>query len=377
MTELRRILVLAFLSLIVFHRAPSAQAQVTSQPWAEAASTDVVLDGHTVINMVPDFLDFWEEASTKPLRVQRSLWTRMVENKYRDYFDRAVYRGADPETRREMLDRFLLQVPARIDRLSRFNMIAADSVVQGLVAFKSRFPDYQQQRDIYIGISLFTFDGSVRPVSNSLLIPDTLCLGADVLSSYSPDQLKIAIVHEIFHLYHFRFLFNGIYKLYHHGLVLDRMVLTKLFAPYIPLMVEGMAVAASEEIYPGYPLTMYLHFSEAQLAEQQQNLAANASTFLGMIHDGAIPFEYDKWFNGSYEFVPKRGGYLLGYQVVREAMSGDLLEQPADSSLREGAVNSSSLEQMIKLTPGELGARAASELSSIITSKVFLIASRD
>src|SRR5436853_558499 len=68
-------------------------------------------------------------------------------------------------------------------------------------------PRNPQQRDIYLGLSLFMFDGSVRAVQNDFGAPDTLCLGAEVLCDYSTEQLQVTITHEIFHLYHFNFLF--------------------------------------------------------------------------------------------------------------------------------------------------------------------------
>jgi hypothetical protein len=350
---------LCFLASVLLMSASASQARAEgiegSGKQSSPPGSDIPLDGRRIVNVVDDFLAFWDVAKGKSLSRQRVLWARMVENKNRDYFDKAVYRNTDPDTRREMLDAFLQTVPSRIDNIREFNKRAGETLVDCLTNFRARFPDYQQQRDVYIGPSLFTFDGAVRSVSNDLGVPDTLCLGADVLSGYSQDQLRIAIVHEMFHLYHFNFLFGGLYKLAPNGLIFQQDVMTRLFAAYVPLMVEGMAVAASEQIYPGHPLTMYLHLSPDELDEQQDSINENAQLFLNMMRTGALPNQYEVWFGGDYEGVPRRGGYLLGYEATKRSLSVD------------------KLEDLVRLKPSQLGQEAETQLSAMVTDKLFVL----
>ncbi|HKP10584.1 MAG TPA: hypothetical protein VJZ91_00690, partial [Blastocatellia bacterium] len=243
--------------------APAADARTL----AERNIFERLFQGPKVVNVVEDFLTFWEAMKDKPAAQQRYWWKRMVEDKHRDYFERAVYRNADVKTRRAMLNEFLVRVPERIEELREFNRRIADPHTSPLIAayvgFKTRFPDYQQQRDIYVGLSLFRFDGAVRPVQNEAGVPDTLCLGAEVLSGYSPDDLSVALLHEFFHLYHFSFLFQ-------------QPSLDEFRTPHMPLMIEGMAVAATEVMLPGHPLNFYLHFSDESLKAQGHDLRANA-----------------------------------------------------------------------------------------------------
>ncbi|HEY6328596.1 MAG TPA: hypothetical protein VI756_04595, partial [Blastocatellia bacterium] len=131
---------------------PAESSQVT------ATAPELLPDEHKIINVVDDFLTFWDAAKGKPLRRQRLLWTKMVESKYPDYFNNAVYRNADLDTRHAMLDAFLQGVPSRVDAIRDFNKRAAQIVIDGIGDFENRFPDYQQQRDVYIGVSLFSFD---------------------------------------------------------------------------------------------------------------------------------------------------------------------------------------------------------------------------
>src|SRR4030095_13885427 len=85
-----------------------------------------LLDNQHVINIVDDFLVFWDQAKDEPPRIQRRLWRRLVENKHRDYFDRAVYRTTDPVVRSAMLDEFLIRVPSQVESIREFNKSISD-----------------------------------------------------------------------------------------------------------------------------------------------------------------------------------------------------------------------------------------------------------
>jgi hypothetical protein len=313
----------------------------------ERSVLERLLDNHKVINIVDDFLAFWDVAKDKSPRRQRYLWRRMVENRHRDYFERAIYGEATIEERRALLDEFLLRVPPQVEAMREFNRKAYLLISEALVNFKHyRFRDYFQQREIYIGLSMFRFDGAVRPVGNDEGIPDTLCLGAEVISGYTPDEARVAIAHEFFHLYHFDFLF-------------DDPELADFHTPHLPLMIEGMAVAATEESFPFQPRSLYLHFDESELEAQQADLALNAARYLNLIHSGATIEACRSWFTSSpvEEGGPPRGGYLLGYEVTR----------------RLGAYYT--LEQMVRMTPEELREHVEEQLAAIAGSGVLLFAS--
>jgi hypothetical protein len=196
-------------SLAPLHaRAQQVQPQRPDQPQqpiqAQAPQKSIaerLLERGRVINMVDDFLEFWDQAGTQPLPRQRWFWRRTIEAKYRDFFEVAVYRGADASRRRAMIDEFLFRIPERIEALREFNRAMNDprtsALVQALINFRAFFPDFRPRGDIYVGISLFRFDGAIRPMGNDQRIPDTLCLGAEVLAGYSPEQLRVALAHEM------------------------------------------------------------------------------------------------------------------------------------------------------------------------------------
>jgi hypothetical protein len=344
MAGFRRI-VFFTMPLLLLVCAPAAQAKTL----AERSIFERLFEGPKVHNVVEDFLTFWDAMKDKPLAQQRYWWQRMVEDKHRNYFERAVYRNTDVKARRAMLDEFLVRVPERVEALREFNRNMADPhtspLIRAFVAFKMRFPNYQHQRDIYIGLSLFRFDGSVRPVQNDAGVPDTLCLGADVLCGYTPDELRVALLHEFFHLYHFGFLFQ-------------QPALDQFRAPHVPLMIEGMAVAATEAMLPGQPTGFYLHFNDDNLKTQEHDLRANAARFLELMDSNAPSEQYEAWFRSTpTETVPLRGGYLLGYEVARRVLA------------------TMPLEEMMRLTPVQLREHAEEQLSEIAGRRILVLGS--
>lgn len=331
--------------ILLIAQAPLA----SSNPLSYQSVLERLLDNHRVINIVDDFLVFWDQAKDKTPSAQRKLWKRLVESKHPDYFDRAVYRTTDPKIRKAMLDEFLIRVPSQVEAIREFNKNISDlgnsPLLEAVIFFKARFREYQQQRDIYIGLSMFRFDGAIRPVQNDAGIPDTLCLGAEVLSSYSHEQTSVAIAHEFFHLYHFGFLFQ-------------QPTLADFRAAHMPLMIEGMAIAGAEDVFPYQSREMYLHFDTQELATQQRDLARNAAQYLTLIRASVPPDQYEQWFTKSHlSEAPSRGGYLLGYEVTKRVMAAY------------------GLDQMVRMTPAELREHAEEQLAAMSYDSVLLMAS--
>ena len=326
-----------------------AQAPLAStNPVSYQSILERLLGNHRVINIVDDFLLFWDQAKDKSPGVQRKLWKRMVENKYPDYFDRAVYRTTDPKIRQTMLDEFLIRVPSQVEAIREFNRniseLGNNPLLEAVIFFKARFRDYQQQRDVYIGLSMFRFDGAIRAVQNDAGIPDTLCLGAEVLSNYSHEQIKIAVAHEFFHLYHFGFLFQD-------------PALAEFRMAHMPLMIEGMAIAGAEEVFPYQSREMYMHFGKEELSAQQRDIGQNAAQYLTLIRASAPPEQYEQWFTKSHvSEAPPRGGYFLGYEVTKRMMAAY------------------GLEQMVRMTPAELREHATEQLAEMSLDGVLVMA---
>ncbi|MEW6213054.1 MAG: DUF2268 domain-containing putative Zn-dependent protease [Acidobacteriota bacterium] len=340
---------IAFTFAIIFLLGLFLPAEAASEP----TITERILDRHKVINIVDDFLAFWDKAEGKPLKLQRRLWRLMVESKHQNYFDRAVYGNATAEERRALLDEFLSAVPQKIESIRRLNSTLLDwstnPIIDALIKFRSSgfFVNYKQPSDIYFGLSLLQFDGTVRAVGNDFGIPDTLCLGADVLADYKPEQLRVAIIHEFFHLYHFSFLLQ-------HPDWFD------IGSAHARLMIEGLAVAATEITYMNQPpfersLELYLNFSEKEIAAQEKEMESIARRYLDLIRADAPREEYEVWFADIETLeAPPRGGYLLGYKVVKRLLSVYRIDE------------------LMRMSPVELRERAEEQLSQMSGDQVLL-----
>jgi hypothetical protein len=342
MRAFSKVILLAVLLSISVQTALAAPQIAT-----ERSAMERLLEGPRIVNIVDDFLAFWEQASDKPLAKQRVLWAQMVESKHQLFFDRAVYRTADRRERRALLNQFLATAGGRVDAIREFNNTFYSVLSKVFIDFKLvRFREYRQQRDIYVGISLFRFDGSVRPVQNERGVPDTLCVGADVMSTYTPEQVYSTLAHEFFHLYHFSYLFDS------------DLPLSTFRAAYVPLMIEGLAAIGVEEISPNQPQRYYLSFNEEEFQRQSRSISVNSLRFLKLIRSGATAEEYEPWFLiGSGGSVPPRGGYMLGYEVARR-LRGMF-----------------TLEQLVQMSPPELKQLAEDQLSILANEGVVLMAS--
>ena len=162
---------------------------------------------------------------------------------------------------------------------------------------------------------------------------------------YTPDQIRVALAHEFFHLYHFSFLFQ-------------RPTLAEFRLAHMPLMIEGMAVAATEAVYPNRPRSYYLHFTNDELVSQENSMASSAGRFLELITTSAPPEQYERWFTNapSDEALP-RGGYLLGYEVTSRALE------------------TFTLEQMVRMSPADLREQAEEHLAAIAGNHILVMAS--
>lgn len=340
MSGLKSIALLIAATLLIGQSAFSAPRTIVDKSLVEN-----LLEGPKIVNIVDDFFIFWDMAKGKTLRRQRRLWRQLVESKHQNYFDRAVYRNAHPAERRAMLDEFLMRVPFHVEAIRKFNQTFSEHLLEAFVSFKHyRFREYRQQQDIYIGLSLFGFDGSVRPLHNDLGIPDTLCLGAEVLADYTPEQIKITIAHEFFHLYHFNFLFQ-------------QESLSEIRSAPLALMIEGMAVAGAEEAFPYKARPLYLHFSEEDFLAQTEALTYSSERYLELMRNDAPPAEYEKWFtNEAIDSIPPRGGYLVGYELTKRIMA------------------IFTLEQMVRMTPAQLREHAEEQLAAMAGEQLLLIA---
>ena len=126
----------------------------------------------------------------------------------------------------------------------------------------------------------------------------------------------------------------------------------------MPLIVEGMAVAGTEMIYPYLPTSAYLHFSDDELAAQKVDLMFSSRRFLKLLEDGSPPDQFESWFTNTADpTAPRRGGYLLGYEVAKRVLA------------------TYTMEQMVRLTPAQLREHVEEQLLEMSSDEIIFLAS--
>ena len=265
-------------------------------PLSAAASTPA---DYRVINMIDDFLAYYDAVHEKSDREKSTAWEDMLENKYPQFFRDAIYRrktGADRDRYKEScIARFWREIAPEIEAIAALNQGVNDRVHRVVNDFRGHFPGFKPRTDFYITIS-FSFRGKAVTVGGK----DVLAIGLESFLDSPETQLEITLAHELFHLYHFQFFSAG------GGL-------------YRTLWAEGLAVYASAMVVPGHRRSTYLGFPVEKMnrchellpqlaADLRKNLGRNDHR-LKRIYFGAEP---------NNTRVPPEAGYYVGLLVVED-----------------------------------------------------------
>ncbi len=159
-----------------------------------------------VIDVMPDFWRFWEEAQGKPVADQVKLFRETVVSKYPGLFGKGVIQLGgvpDPERDRaldERLAKYMAELPPQIPAMRKLSNQLGRSLQEYARGFQQEFPDYAAHTPIYFTLSLWQFDGATREVDGKTV----LLFGVDEIARFhgADTDLKVLFDHELFHQYH-------------------------------------------------------------------------------------------------------------------------------------------------------------------------------
>ena len=198
-------------------------------------------EGYRVVNVVDDFLAYYQAAKDQGEEQRAALWVSLVEARNQAFFNDAVYRrkqGAGRERYREHCRKtFWEKIAPDLNYYAGLNKSLKAVLEQTLADFQKHFPDFKPNTDFYLTFS-FSFRGKAVDVGQKVV----LALGLEFFHEYGPQaeqQIRITLAHELFHLYHFQSFspYGGLYR---------------------AIWAEGLATYASEELVPGFRLSQYL-----------------------------------------------------------------------------------------------------------------------
>jgi hypothetical protein len=271
------------------------------------ASAQTPLTGLQVIDTMPVYWRFWDQAKDKTLPEQAALFESDVAARYPELYTAAVLGLGENKSFHDALAA-KYEASATRDRPYTEAMLGLSHRLQPLLercveSFRREFPDFRYEGRIYLLNSLDSFDGAVRPVAGQ----PSLLFGVETIARINRPEADLApfFHHELFHVYHAQFDSEGRGELY-------RALWNEGLAVYVSRVLNPNA--PDEQVF-GRPIDMPQRV-RAVLPELARQFRENM--------DSTSPTEYARYFSGrpppaaATPEIPPRTGYYLGYLVARQ-----------------------------------------------------------
>lgn len=302
-----------------------------------------------IISFMPDFYHFWQEAKDEPLERKVALWDRLFESRHSEFYQQVIYEGLSGEQlsqfKAKKLKDFLGSLKEDdVERMKIKEEELKRLIPQGLEALKKQVPAEKIVPTYYIIPSLNTSSGACRPYKDDFIV----YLGLEIISQMSnPDFITVLIVHETFHALHFKDIIPIIKEKYGENVNIFAFIQGE--GPLFIAFFEGLAVYATEKIYPGIPRPGIM---EDFVSQYQENFILYTKEFLKDLK-GFDYQKYKKYFIDPSDdpLIPAKFGYWLGYKVI-ESLSKDL-----------------SVQQMMEWAPEKANQMVGKEINHILNTK--------
>lgn len=263
---------------------------------------------YQVHDLTQTFWRYWDQAQGLPEAEQVRLFEEQVIAAHPDvYTAKVLSLDAEKPLREELLrrwPRFLKFVGERLPLARKLSESIGRDLPRYDARFRAAFPDFDYDGEVYFLVAVGAFDGATRRVKDRT----ALLFGVDVMAAvYGEDaDPKSFFDHELFHIYH-------------------SPRLEPAFSATLAgaLWREGLAVYVADQLNPGTPEAVLFGLpleSPARVRADLPRLAALMRSKLGSTaREDYLPF-----FTGSGDGqdIPARGGYTLGYLVVKELAGG-------------------------------------------------------
>jgi predicted Zn-dependent protease DUF2268 len=258
------------------------------------------------IDLIPNFLDFWEAARDRPLVEQQRLWYERYEAPHHELFALADGRHGNPEHLPSVLAQFPVIAPALPGVAAQVEGIIAE-LTPALCALFG-LPHLDLRWVLLVG--MFWSDGWVVELDG---IP-TCFIAVEHLAHATPARARLLLGHEAAHVAHAASLGQGWHELTtigHH------------------LFLEGVATVASARVVPGRDPAAYAWLG---LTHTMRGLGLDAWT---VQCEAAWPHErvrlqqqlltddretFARYFLQAPPHLPERMGYWIGWHLVTDLL---------------------------------------------------------
>jgi hypothetical protein len=265
-----------------------------------------------IINLGPQFENFWAKASNLPFNDQLKLWDEMVENPNADFYEGLVNGSEhDPDWKTRKTKRlqeafvsYKTDYPEILKLFNNFEITLNSQINK----YKQYFPDAEFNVPI-IAMPGASFNGKGGETKKHETV---LAFGVDIIHQLKGNT-DILYSHELFHIYHVK----------KANITAQTFMSTGKMT--LPLLLEGLASFASHKLNPNASMEeVYMDLELANL--KKDDIHFLAQEFLKISNEKAYdeknPITYRKWFGYKREKLrddlPWRVGYLLGFKVVEK-----------------------------------------------------------
>jgi hypothetical protein len=313
-------------SLLIISLAGCAASQQKSSD-----APGKVTASYRVHDLTPTFWKYWDGAEKLPVEEQVRLFVEQVVAAHPDvYTPHVIGLKADEPMERALLrrwPRFLGFVGAQLPLARKLSSQIGRELPNYDARFRKAFPDFAYTGDVYFLVSIGAMDGGTRKVNGKV----ALLFGVDVIARVYGDDAdpESFFHHELFHLYQEQFPDPD----------LEDTIAQSLWR-------EGLAVYVADQMVPGTPESVLLGLPLSSPARIRSDLGRYAEELRAQL-DSKSPEEYKKWFTGGGDTAepPGRGGYTLGYLVVKEIARG---RSPAELARLRGPELRRELDQGLR-----------------------------
>jgi hypothetical protein len=256
-----------------------------------------------VVDLLPEFWNFWARAKEQPPSSQVQLFREMLKKRHPDVYTEGVLSiGSGASDLNAQVTQFLRTIGPTIPKIEALSRHLSTDVPTYLRSFQKTFPDFHCHDPVYFMVSFGAFDGATRFIGGR----PALLFGVDVIAEvHDADDLGAFFDHELFHAYHRQIMPEA------------RMGMGGPL--FHALWEEGLATYVSQ--------VLNTQVSERQILGRPKDLAQRVKPLLPKIAgellqkmDDTSPAEYRTFFlgNNGREDIPPRSGYYVGLLVARE-----------------------------------------------------------
>jgi hypothetical protein len=256
-----------------------------------------------LINLGGEFEKFLADTQDQNAVQAEQTWISF-EARHQSIYNNEVYnKGTDGWEARQLSKRALYfsKLPVIKERMLELFHNAAPIVAEREAQFRTLFPDLVSDIPVVFLPSVFSFNGQESILEDYGHRPGLL-IGVGMIADRN-DNIKVLFSHEYFHAYHEA-----------------KIVGTSGATMATPLWKEGFATYVSGVLNPTeLDETLFMQTDLAQLCAHPQEVKKLAALFRSVLKtDGRNT--YADWFLVRGTTQPKRRGYCLGLQIIREVV---------------------------------------------------------